>query len=98
MQAKRYLHGAVSLSTEHKAKPRAHPVWVLRYRLPSGKDSRRTLGKAWLKASRPPANFMTKAATATSPRPSAICTTRRIPTPLPSSLACGRATTGRAMS
>jgi hypothetical protein len=61
MQAKRYLHGAVSLSTAHKGKPRAHPVWVLRYRLPSGKDSRRTLGKAWLKASRPPTNFMTKA-------------------------------------
>jgi hypothetical protein len=61
MQAKRYLHGVVSLSTAHKGKPRAHPVWVLRYRLPSGKDSRRTLGKAWLKASRPPANFMTRA-------------------------------------
>jgi integrase len=61
MQARRYLHGAVSLSTEHKGKPRAHPVWVLRYRLPSGKDSRKTLGKAWLKASRPPGNFMTKA-------------------------------------
>jgi integrase len=60
MQAKRYLHGAVSLSTEHKGQPREHPVWVLRYRLPSGKDSRLTLGKAWLKASRPPANFMTK--------------------------------------
>jgi len=61
MQAKRYLHGAVSLSTAHKGKPRAHPVWVLRYRLPSGKDSRRTLGKAWTKASRPPAAFMTRA-------------------------------------
>ena len=61
MQAKGYLHGSVSLSTEHKGKPRAHPVWVLRYRLPSGKDSRKTLGKAWLKRSRPPAGFMTKA-------------------------------------
>ena len=61
MQAKRYLHGAVGLSTEHKGKPRAHPAWVLRYRLPSGKDSRKTLGKAWLRASRPPANFMAKA-------------------------------------
>ena len=61
MQAKRYLHGAVSLSTEHKGKPRQHPVWLLRYRLPSGKDSRKTLGMAWLKASRPPANFITKA-------------------------------------
>ena len=36
-------------------------MWPLRYRLPSGKDSRKTLGKACLKASRPPANFMTKA-------------------------------------
>lgn len=61
MQAKGYLHGSVALSTEHKGKPRAHPVWVLRYRLPSGKDSRKTLGKAWLKASRPPAMFMTRA-------------------------------------
>jgi hypothetical protein len=61
MQAKRYLHGSVALSTEHKGKPRQHPVCVLRYRLPSGKDSRRTLGKAWLKGSRPPANFITMA-------------------------------------
>lgn len=29
--------------------------------MPSGKDSRKSLGKAWLKKSRPPANFMTKA-------------------------------------
>jgi hypothetical protein len=46
MQAKGYLHGSVSLSTEHRGKPRQHPVWVIRYRLPSGKDSRKTLGKA----------------------------------------------------
>jgi hypothetical protein len=43
MQAKGYLHGSVSLSTEHRGKPRQHPVWVIRYRLPSGKDSRKTL-------------------------------------------------------
>jgi integrase len=60
MQAKGYLHGAVGLSTDHKGKPRKHPVWVLRYRLPSGKDSRKTLGKAWLKTSRPPVGFITK--------------------------------------
>jgi integrase len=60
MQAKGYLHGAVSLSTERKGAPRSHPVWVLRYRLPSGKDSRKTLGKAWIKTSRPPAGFVTK--------------------------------------
>jgi integrase len=60
MQAS-YLHGSVTLSTEYKGKPRKHPVWVLRYRLPNGKDSRKTLGKAWLKSSRPPAGFMTEA-------------------------------------
>lgn len=61
MQAKSYLHGSVQLSTEHKGRPRKHPVWVLRYRLPSGKDSRKTLGKAWLKTSRPAAGFITEA-------------------------------------
>jgi integrase len=61
MQAKSYLHGSVQLSTEHKGRPRKHPAWVLRYRLPSGKDSRKTLGKAWLKTSRPAAGFMTEA-------------------------------------
>jgi len=60
MQAERYLHGSVHLSTECKGKPRRYPVWVLRYRLPSGKDSRKTLGRAWLKSSRPPAGFMTE--------------------------------------
>lgn len=60
MQAKSYLHGSVHLSTEHKRRPRQHPVWVLRYRLPSGKDSRKTLGRAWRKSSRPPAGFMTE--------------------------------------
>lgn len=60
MQARNYLHGSVQLSTQTKQKPRQHPVWVLRYRLPSGKDSRKMLGKAWLKASRPPAGFLTE--------------------------------------
>ena len=57
MHAKAYLHGAIELSTEHKGRPRKHPVWVLRYRLPSGKDSRKTPGRAWLKSSRPPAGL-----------------------------------------
>jgi integrase len=60
MQAKSYLHGSVHLSTERKGKVRAHPVWELRYRLPSGKDSRRILGRAWLKSSRPPEGFLTE--------------------------------------
>jgi len=34
MQANGYLHGSVSLSTEHKGKPRQHPVWVIRYLAP----------------------------------------------------------------
>ncbi len=89
MQAKRYLHGAVSLSTEHKGKPRQHPVWLLRYRLPSGKDSRKTLGKAWLKASRPPANFMT--------RTQAEATAQRFLDEHASSLPDDRRTLGRAL-
>jgi integrase len=60
MQAESYLHGSIQLSTKSKGKPRPDPVWVLRYRLPSGKDSRKVLGKAWLKASRPHAGFMTE--------------------------------------
>ncbi len=60
MQAESYLHGSVSLSTEHKGKPRRHPVWILRYRLPSGKDSRMTIGKAWTKSSRPSVGFLTR--------------------------------------
>jgi integrase len=60
MQAESYLHGSVHLSTECKGKPRRFSVWVLRYRLPSGKDSRKTLGRAWLKSSRPPTGFITE--------------------------------------
>ena len=51
MQAKTYLHGAVRLSEAHRGKRRSTPVWELRYRLPSGKDSRKVLGRAWVKAS-----------------------------------------------
>lgn len=61
MQAQTYLHGCVRLSKERQGKPRRHPVWILRYRLPTGKDSCMTLGRAWLKASRAPDGFMTRA-------------------------------------
>jgi len=61
MQAKTYLHGSVRLSEIHRGRARDVPVWELRYRLPSGKDSRKVLGKAWLKASRPAAGYMTEA-------------------------------------
>jgi integrase len=60
MQARSYLQGSVQLVTETRGKPRKHPVWVLRYRLPSGKDSRQTLGRAWTKTSRPPGGFLTE--------------------------------------
>jgi hypothetical protein len=32
----------------------------MRYRLPSGKDSRRVLGPAWIKRSRPPRGYLTE--------------------------------------
>ena len=56
-----YLHGSVKLSDTIKGKPRKTPVWELRYRLPSGKDSTRTLGKASTKKSRPAAGYLTRA-------------------------------------
>src|ERR1700685_1409003 len=51
---------SVSLSTTYKGKPRSQPVWVMRYRLPSGKDSRKVLGPAWTKRSRPPSGYLTR--------------------------------------
>ncbi|MFL5822455.1 MAG: tyrosine-type recombinase/integrase [Solirubrobacteraceae bacterium] len=60
MQATSYLQGSVQLSTAKGGRRRKHPVWVLRYRLPSGKDSRKVLGRAWTKTSRPPAGFITE--------------------------------------
>ncbi len=43
----------VSLSKTYKGKARQIPVWVLRYRLRSGKQSRQVLGPAWTKKGRP---------------------------------------------
>jgi integrase len=51
---------SVSLSTTYKGQPRPEPVWVMRYRLPSGKDSRSVLGPAWLKKGRPAAGYLTE--------------------------------------
>jgi len=48
------------LSKTCKGKPRKTPVWEMRYRLPSGKDSRRVLGPAWRKRSRPPRGYLTE--------------------------------------
>jgi len=58
MQAKPSV--SVALSATYKGKVRPEPVWVMRYRLPSGKDSRTVLGKAWTKRGRPPAGYMTE--------------------------------------
>jgi integrase len=51
---------SVALSKTCKGKPRKTPVWEMRYRLPSGKDSRRVLGPAWIKRSRPPRGYLTE--------------------------------------
>jgi hypothetical protein len=46
MQAQRtHVLVSVRLSETCNGKPRKRPVWVLRYVLPSGKDSRKVLGK-----------------------------------------------------
>src|SRR5450759_1566621 len=50
----------VELSTTCKGKPRSKPVWVMRYVLPSGKDSRKVLGPAWTKKGRPPSGYLTE--------------------------------------
>jgi integrase len=50
----------VELSKTCKGKPRAKPVWVMRYELPSGKDSRKVLGRAWRKRGRPPHGYLTE--------------------------------------
>jgi integrase len=53
-----YVH--VSLSKTYKGKPRQTPVWVLRYRLGSGKQSRQVLGPAWTKKGRPAHGHLTE--------------------------------------
>ena len=54
MQAKKtHALVKVELSTSCKGKPRRKPVWVMRYVLPSGKDSRKVLGPAWTRKGRP---------------------------------------------
>lgn len=61
MQAHRtHAQVSVELSKTLRGKPRAKPVWVMRYRLPSGKDSRKVLGPAWTKKGRPPRGYLTE--------------------------------------
>jgi integrase len=51
---------SVELSKTVRGRPRRKPVWVMRYRLPSGKDSRKVLGVAWTGRGRPPAGWLTE--------------------------------------
>jgi integrase len=51
---------SVALSRTCKGKPRREPVWIMRYRLPSGKDSAKVLGPAWMKKGRPAAGYLTE--------------------------------------
>jgi hypothetical protein len=60
MQAHTSARVSVELSKTCKGKPRSKPVWVMRYRLPSGKDSRKVLGPAWRKKGRPPHGYLTE--------------------------------------
>jgi hypothetical protein len=60
MQAQTSARVSVELSKTCKGKPRSKPVWVMRYRLPSGKDSRKVLGPAWTKKGRPPHGYLTE--------------------------------------
>jgi hypothetical protein len=61
MQAQTHAQVSVAVSATYKGKPRPHPVWVMRYRLPSGKDSRSVIGRAWTKKGRPCAGYMSEA-------------------------------------
>ena len=61
MQAHTRAQVSITLSTTYKGKPRTKPVWVMRYRLPSGKDSKKVIGLAWRKKGRPPSGYLTEA-------------------------------------
>jgi integrase len=52
---------SVAVSRTCKGKPRKTPVWVMRYRLPSGKDSSKVLAPAWTRKGRPPHGYLTEA-------------------------------------
>lgn len=61
MQSGKQAYVSVTLSKTYKGRPRPEPVWVMRYRLPSGKDSCSVLGLAWLKRGRPAAGYLSEA-------------------------------------
>jgi hypothetical protein len=60
MGACKHVRVSVALSATCKGKPRREPVWVMRYRLPSGKDSRMVLGRAWKRRGRPRRGYLTE--------------------------------------
>jgi integrase len=61
MQAhKTHAQVSVELSKTLRGKPRRKPVWIMRYRLPSGKNSRKVLSPAWTKKGRPPRGYLTE--------------------------------------
>jgi integrase len=62
MQARKNASARVSveLSSTLRGKPRKQAVWIMRFRLPSGKDSRKVLAPAWTKRGRPPAGHLTE--------------------------------------
>jgi integrase len=60
MQAQTHAQVSVHLSTRYKGRTRSTPVWVMRYWLLSGKDSKRTLGRAWTRRGRPPLGFLSE--------------------------------------
>ncbi|HTZ62755.1 MAG TPA: tyrosine-type recombinase/integrase [Solirubrobacteraceae bacterium] len=49
---------SVELSKTCKGRPRSTPVWIMRFRLPSGKDSRKVLGRAWTRKGRPADGYL----------------------------------------
>jgi len=61
MHSEKQAYVSVTLSKTYKGRPRPEPVWMMRYRLPSGKDSRGVLGRAWLKKGRPAVGYMSEA-------------------------------------
>lgn len=61
MQSGKQAYVRVTLSRTYKGRPRPEPVWVMRYRLPSGKDSCSVLGLAWLKKGRPATGYLSEA-------------------------------------
>jgi integrase len=61
MQSGKQAYVRVTLSKTYKGRLRPEPVWIMRYRLPSGKDSCSVLGLAWVKKGRPATGYLSEA-------------------------------------